>query len=268
MLITRIAPTPSGFLHPGNAVNFLLTSWLARQHGGRLLLRIDDLDAARVRPEYLDDVFRVVSWLGLEIHGGPSDVAEFRRDYSQTLRTEYYRDEVRRLPEVFACRCSRRELAGGGPYPGTCRLAGLELAAGRTALRATVPRPCPVPVGSRTVDVAAEMGDFVVWRRDDLPAYQLASVVDDRDLGVNAVVRGLDLFDSTAAQLFLAPLLGAQSFALADFRHHELVVDAAGRKLSKSAGQRAASIVGEVSLASIGEAARALAPEIGIRVPE
>lgn len=264
MLVTRIAPTPSGFLHPGNAVNFLLTSWLARAQRGRLLLRIDDMDAARVRSAYLDDIFRVVQWLGLQIDGGPGDVAEFARDYSMARRTDYYRAELDRL-DWYACACSRRDLAAGAHAEDCLRLR-LPLRTGRTAARVRVPPPCPVAVpGGATVDIARELGDFVVWRRDGLPAYQLASVVEDRDLGVNALVRGNDLLPSTAAQLFLAPALQAHAFAAADFRHHGLLVGPDGGKLSKSTGRQGHSMAGDAALlARIRERARGLAAEAGI----
>ncbi len=271
MLVTRIAPTPSGYLHPGNAVNFLLTAWLARQHAGRLLLRIDDMDAARVRQEYLADVFAVLEWLGIGVDEGPGDVAQFRREYSLLHRRHAYWEAIADLRsagvDIYACRCSRRDLAGhaAGYYPGTCHGADVQWRAGETSLRVSLPRPCRVAVDGRLVDVAGVMGDFVVWRRDDVPAYQLASVVEDRDLRVNAVVRGADLVPSTAAQLVLAPWLGADAFAGADFRHHGLVQGADGAKLSKSAGRQAQSIVGDAALlGSIRRQARELAATVGI----
>jgi glutamyl/glutaminyl-tRNA synthetase len=271
VLVTRLAPTPSGYLHPGNAVNFLLTHWLARQHDGRLLLRIDDLDAARVRTAYLDDIFRVLQWLGIAIDAGPSGVAQFQREFSLLHRTEAYRAAVTQLRDagahVYACHCSRRDLAGhaAGYYPGTCRTAGLPERPGETALRIAVPHPMVVDVAGERIDVAGVLGDFAVWRRDDVPAYQLASVVEDHDLGVNTIVRGRDLLASTGAQLVLAPLLGATGFLAADFRHHALITDPAGRKLSKSAGRRGASMVGDTALlGTIRAAAARLAPQIGI----
>lgn len=273
MLVTRIAPTPSGFLHPGNAVNFLLTAWLARATGGRLLLRIDDMDAGRVREAYIADIFRVLQWLGIECDGGPSGVAEFRRSYSTAHRVEVYRAELQRLLDAglgYACRCSRRDLAThpGDVYPGTCRPLGLPLVAQETAARLRVPQPCPVGVGRLRLDVAEVIGDAVLWRRDDLPAYQLASVVEDRDLGVNAVVRGMDLLPSTAFQVHLGQLLGAQRFAAADFRHHRLITGSDGRKLAKSAGSRGSSMVGDRELLGlIRQRARELAPEVGIDAP-
>ena len=110
---TRIAPTPSGYLHAGNAVNFLLTAELARLHGGSLLLRIDDLDAERARPEYLDDIFHSLEWLGIAWHEGPRDAADFQRNWSQRTRIGRYQvllDQLRRGGHLYACTCSRKEL--------------------------------------------------------------------------------------------------------------------------------------------------------------
>lgn len=239
MLISRIAPTPSGYLHLGNAVNFLLTQRMVRAHGGKLILRIDDMDAVRMRPEYLADVFWALDWLGISPDAGPRTpedfLAHFRADPTR-LRAELAAAD---LP-TYVCRCSRRELAArprGKADP--CLGADLSYEVGRTAIRIHVPRETCVPIpGSfgKVLDLQAELGDFVLWRRDDQPSYQLASVVADRDLGVNLVVRGEDLLASTAAQLYLAPALGADSFRRARFVHHPLVTDAAGQKLSKSAG--------------------------------
>lgn len=254
MLVTRIAPTPSGYLHEGNAVNFVLTAWLAAQHQGRLLLRVDDMDATRVRPEYLADVFRVLDWLDISIDEGPSGVDEFYRDYSMANRTEDFRKRLATISDngghLFACTCSRSALRSHDRYPGTCRTAGLNYEEGRSAIRIAAP---------------VAMGDFVVWRRDDLPSYQLASVVADADLGVTHVIRGADLAESTEAQVFLAPLAGAPSVAAIDFRQHGLLRAPDGSKLSKSAGRQGTSIVGdERARQRIMEIATALAPEIGV----
>lgn len=258
MLVTRIAPTPSGYLHLGNAVNFVLTAWLAAQHHGELLLRIDDMDSDRVRPEYLADIFHLIDWLDLPITDGPSSVEEFYRDYSMARNTEYFRARLATIAsnggELFACTCSRRSLVGHEKYPGTCRSSGQQYRVGGSALRIAAP---------------AELGDFVIWRRDDVPAYQLASVVADADLGVTHVIRGADLIWSTRAQQFLAPLAGAPSVGAIDFRHHPLVMAADGTKLSKSAGSQGESIVGDpASYARIMSSARSLAPALGIRPGE
>lgn len=236
--VSRIAPTPSGYLHIGNAANFLLT-WLAvRRRGGRLLLRIDDLDRERCRPEYVDDVFTALEWLGIEPDSGPSGPADFYAHYSQSERYDEYRNAMERMPQhgahLFACDCSRKRLAGERLYPGTCRDAGRELVPMQTAMRIAVPDNTVITVGREDVELDRTMGDFVLWRRDDIPAYQLVSVLEDKRSGVNLVVRGRDLFESSAAQLFLAPFLDAETFANATFVHHDLIRRPDGGKFSKS----------------------------------
>jgi glutamyl/glutaminyl-tRNA synthetase len=253
-LHTRLAPTPSGLLHLGNAWSFTLTWLAARVTGGTVRLRIDDLDAARVQDEYLDDVFASLQWLGLDRDAGPRDAREFKAFDSQRLRLETYHEAVRRqlIPggHVYACACSRAHIRAAGPrYPGTCRDLGTSLArfydespadmAG-CALRFRVP---PGPVAQREADggtswlhPSRDMGDFVVVRRDRAPAYQLASVVDDHAHGVNFVVRGQDLMPSTGAQLALAAALGWRDFGTVRFWHHPLILNDRNEKLSKSRG--------------------------------
>jgi glutamyl-tRNA synthetase len=238
-VITRIAPTPSGYLHLGNCVNFVLVDRMARAQAGRVVLRIDDLDAARYRPEYVDDIFRVLEWLDIAWHVGPRSREEFESDYAMRSRSEYYRAELGSMSpslETYACECSRADLHAAhalGCVRG-CADRDLALQPGRSALRVRVRQGTTVAVGDIRVDISAEVGDFVLWRRDDRPAYQLASVIEDRDLGVTDVIRGMDLLPSTAAQLLIAPALGAESLARASFHHHALVQDDAGHKLSKS----------------------------------
>lgn len=239
---TRYAPTPSGYLHLGNAWNMVLTWLLARSRGGSIHLRIDDLDAARLRGEYLEDVFASLEWLGLDWDTGPRDPKDFLAHHSQRLRLDRYRAALERLARaragygrmaVYACACSREQvrkaaLAAGTPgiYPGTCREKGLDLSAPETSLRM---RLAP--------DEAVEMGDFILRQKNGDPAYQLASVVDDEDLGINLVVRGRDLLPSTEAQRVIARRLGAAGFLAAEFLHHGLMVSGAGQeKLSKSGG--------------------------------
>jgi glutamyl/glutaminyl-tRNA synthetase len=239
MIRSRLAPTPSGFLHLGNAVNFIRTWLLVRKLGGSLKLRIDDLDSDRCRPEYIEDIFFQLDWLGLDWDEGPGGPDDFVRSYSQRLRLERYRQVVESLAErapVFACVCSRKEIRRGsaaGLYPGTCRGFRHRPAAPH-ALRIMVEANTAVPVGSHAVQLARVLGDFVIWRRDDLPAYQLASLVDDLDDRINLIVRGEDLRPSTAAQLFLAAGLERREFAQTNFIHHPLLPGNDGRKLSKS----------------------------------
>lgn len=227
-------------MHTGNAANALLVQWLARQAGGTVMLRIDDMDTARCRDAYLDDIIDLLSWLGIEWDAGPRTTAEFDRSWSTRHPTSRYRQELEaareRGLEAYACSCSRRDLAGPaqGGCPGGCRTAGLPLEAHRTSLRARIPPGTTVVVGNVTVDLATEHGDVVLWRRDDLPAYHLASIIEDRDAGITDVVRGADLLPSTALQVWLAPWFAAESVAVATYRHHPLLTAADGSKLSKS----------------------------------
>jgi glutamyl-tRNA synthetase len=229
-MITRFAPTPSGFLHTGNAANALLVAWLADQEAGTVTLRIDDVDATRARPEYVADVFHVLEWLGIDVAAVHSQ-SQRRDRYWAALEAGRSSGLV-----VYACTCSRSLLRGPAMdgCPAGCRTAHREHVSGVTALRVLVPAGTLVPVGEALVDVAATSGDFVVWRRDDLPAYHLTSVVDDHDLGVTHIVRGSDLLESTAAQLFLAKGLGLDVMDRATVLHHDLIRDSTGAKLSKS----------------------------------
>jgi glutamyl-tRNA synthetase len=239
-VISRIAPTPSGFLHRGNAANALLVAWLAWSEAGQVALRVDDLDSSRTRPEYVDDIFAVLSWLGIDWQTGPQDRSELQGQWSARLRLSRYRSVLDAaigagLP-VYACACSRSVQHGpaSGGCAGGCARQGIPWEPGRSALRLQVPLGTTITVGDRSVDVAADLGDFVIWRRDDLPAYHLASVVDDLDLGVTDIVRGVDLLPSTAAQIHLARSIGAGAVAHARYWHHGLVAGTDGGKLSKS----------------------------------
>lgn len=245
VLVTRIAPTPSGYLHVGNAVNAVLTSWLARSEGGRLLLRIDDFDTGRARPEYLADIFETLDWLGIDVDEGPRDAGEFATTWSMATRTEQFRAALAALrrdhPDlVFICRCSRRQLSPQGRCVAGCPSARRPLVPGASAVRLRVPEGVTALLRGRPeLHHPVPAGDHVIWRRDDLPAYQLGSVVADVALGVTALVRGTDLLDSSALQVHLARLLDLPAFADSDFRHHGLLTDAAGHKLAKSAGAQA-----------------------------
>lgn len=238
-LRSRLAPTPSGFLHIGNGVNFVITWLLVRRAGGSLRLRIDDADSERCRREYVEDIFRQLDWLGLDWDEGPVGVEDFLRNHSQRLRRECYRAVMTRLRErghAYACACSRRELrarAGSAVYPGFCRRKNLA-DDGQAAIRLLVPEGTLIQVQGRDLPLATMMGDFVLWRRDDRPAYQLTSLADDLADRINCIVRGEDLLASTAAQLYMARCLGEAEFSCVSFLHHELLASAAGDKLSKS----------------------------------
>jgi len=234
---SRIAPTPSGLLHLGNAVNFILTWLMVRMQGGVLRLRIDDADCFRSRPEYFEDIFRQLDWLGITWDEGPTGPDDFQLRFSQQLRLERYREFLAQLtPHLYLCGCSRREireLAENGVYPGFCRERNVEDDA-ETAIRVLVPEGSVFLVEGKEVPLCKTMGDFVLWRKENLPAYQLVSLVDDIDDRINLIVRGHDLLVSTAAQLFLAGLHGDNLFAETVFVHHPLVQGEDGKKLSKS----------------------------------
>lgn len=242
----RLAPTPSGFLHKGNAFNFLLNWLYARRLGAKVLLRIDDLDTARSRPEYVEDIFETLHWLGLDWDVGPKNAKDFQQNGSQALRLPNYQKQLDYLVEkdvVFACECTRKSLQDvgfRGAYPNICAEKQLPLTAD-LPWRIRVPKGTIVKVqdqkaGLLAVDLSAEMGSFVIKTREGIPAYQLASLCDDIEFGVTHVIRGQDLLPSTAAQLYLAKLLGFDIFQNTQWFHHPLITDIKGDKLAKSAG--------------------------------
>ncbi|MEL6731316.1 MAG: glutamate--tRNA ligase family protein [Bacteroidota bacterium] len=245
--ISRLAPTPSGFLHIGNALNFILTWVLTRKAGGELWLRIDDLDEIRSRTAYIEDIFRTLDWLGIDWDKGPFSVGEHIQSHRQSQRIERYLTAIGKLNQnshTFACDCSRKMILAAHPqglYTGVCYEKGLTYAQGHTSFRMKTMYAQLVTwqdgwQGKRSVNLHAQMRDFVIRRKDGIPAYQIASLVDDLEMGVNLIVRGKDLILSTAAQLFLADQLRTPSFAQIDFYHHPLLTDAQGKKLSKSEG--------------------------------
>lgn len=244
-MITRLAPTPSGYLHQGNAFNFLLNWLAARQQGGKVLLRVDDLDSPRAKPEYVQDIFDTLHWLGIDWDLGPSSPAELANTWSQTHRLPLYHELLELLQtsgHLFACDCSRKTLAAvGGTYPGTCLHKNIPFHQPDVAWRVRVPADEVITfrdgwLGEVNVALGAEGGSFVVRRRDGIPAYQIASLADDVHFGVDTIIRGEDLLSSTASQLHLARLLGLENFLQNSFYHHKLIKDGSGAKLSKSAG--------------------------------
>jgi len=267
--ITRIAPTPSGFLHQGNAVNFALISVLASRWGAEVALRIDDMDSTRARPEFVDDIFATLDWLGISWSRGPQDRAEFERDSSMAGRTAYYRSQLDLLRaaglQVFACSCSRADLAasGGLRCAGSCVSADLELETDRTALRLRIPDGVVVQMSGTDIDLSAVHGDVVLWRRDGLPAYHFVTVIEDRDLGVTDIVRGSDLLESSALHAWLAPYLGASNVAEANYVHHGLIADDDGHKLSKSRLEAGPLARTATERAQVLEIAEQLASDVG-----
>ena len=246
-LRTRIAPTPSGYLHLGNAWSFVLTWLAARSQDGFIHLRIDDLDAARARDEYVEDIFATLDWLGLDWDSGPRSAEEFKLAFSQRQRISRYRavlEKIRFERDIYACACSREQIrrdaeaVGVVVYPGTCREKGLSLDDAEHAWRYRVPAKGVAARDElgRAFDLYPnrDMGDFVLRQKNGDPSYQLASVTDDEDLNINFIVRGLDLMPSTGAQLSLSRALSWEKLPQARFWHHSLIVDDAGGKLSKS----------------------------------
>ncbi|HTW37673.1 MAG TPA: tRNA glutamyl-Q(34) synthetase GluQRS [Steroidobacteraceae bacterium] len=224
----RFAPTPSGKLHLGSLVAALGSFLDARQRGGRWLMRIEDLDAPRVVAGSAEEILRLLEAFGLLWDGAV---------VRQSERTELYHEALASLLSrglTFACSCSRRAHAGvGGRYPGTCRNGPTR--PGPTAVRFRVDDGASVcfddRIQGRCEFRLGALGDVVVRRRDGLPAYQLAVVVDDAAQGVTDVVRGADLLSSTGWQIALARALGLPAVTYA---HLPLVVEPDGRKLAKS----------------------------------
>ncbi|MDN4066963.1 tRNA glutamyl-Q(34) synthetase GluQRS [Paenibacillus vini] len=250
----RFAPTPSGDMHLGNA-KIALLSWLQmRAAGGVFILRVEDIDIQRSKPEITERILEDLRWLGLDWDEGPgTDPAG--GPYWQSQRGSYYEEALRKLQEagrLYPCYCSRAELlavAGaphglsseGAPYPGTCRSLSLEERQEREARKTPSLRfaignepvrfldgifgPQSFPPGSG--------GDFVVRRADGMYSYQLAVTVDDALMGITDVLRGGDLLDSTSRQLELYTALGYTPPA---FAHAPLLLGEDGRRLAKRHG--------------------------------
>ncbi len=238
---TRIAPTPSGFLHLGNILSFTITTSLAQKTGAKILLRIDDLDQARVNDQYVQDIFDTLNFLEIKWDEGPRDAKDFEENWSQLHRMEKYRATLGQLAangHVYACVCSRRQLAEGETC--VCRDKHLPLDTENASWRFITSNDL-ISVKDYNGQITqahlpADMQNFVVRKKDGFPAYQLTSVVDDLFYGVDLIVRGEDLWPSTLAQLMLAKALGGNNFGDIAFYHHPLLMETSGKKLSKSAG--------------------------------
>jgi glutamyl-Q tRNA(Asp) synthetase len=245
--LTRFAPSPTGYLHLGHAVNAVFVWGVARALGGRVLLRLEDHDRGRCRAAYETALLEDLEWLGLEpdlggaegLRGGPSA-------YRQSDCEPLYRTELARLAArhpVYACACSRKTLAtevdapGGTeiPYPGRCRDRGLAAGPGRGVRVALGPgeeRFDDALLGEQRQEPAAQCGDLLLRDRLGQWTYQFAVTVDDYRQGVDLVVRGADLLASTGRQIRLARLLGRVGAPV--FLHHPLLLKPSGEKLSKA----------------------------------
>jgi len=244
---TRIAPTPSGYLHLGNAYSFLLTKALAKKHGAKILLRIDDLDRDRYRPEYVEDIFATLDFLEIKIDQGPKNSKEMESTWSQVHRLPIYTESLAQLEQsklTFSCTCTRSQILQIDPrgiYLGQCLDRRMPLNKHESAWRintldADFLDYIAYPATPKSALIPEEASCYVVRKKDLLPAYQLSSLLDDLHFGVDLIVRGQDLFPSTLAQLDLARILGKEEFAKTTFYHHPLLKGPDQSKLSKSAG--------------------------------
>lgn len=241
--IGRLAPSPTGLLHLGHAATFWTAYQRAREHHGTLLFRNEDLDPQRSKPEYVDAMIEDLAWLGIE--WAPPIIV-------QSQRIALYREAFERLPTagfVYPCTCSRRELAqmvqaphedaDDEPlYNGHCR----PLAeASSTVIEPGINYRFRVPdgetirftdrnLGPQNFIAGLDFGDFLIWRKDGLPSYQLACVVDDADMQITEVVRGADLLKSTARQILLQRALNLRSPV---YFHTQLLRDDQGIRLAK-----------------------------------
>ncbi|MFT5081771.1 MAG: glutamyl-tRNA synthetase [Planctomycetota bacterium] len=247
----RLAPSPTGRMHIGHARSFLLAWWSVRSQGGELLLRIEDLEPDRARQEWADGILEDLRWIGLDWDG------EVVMQSEQMQHSFQARDRLIQSGHAYACVCSRKEVreAASAPheglartrgevnYPGTCRgmypsLEDAEQQTGRkAALRFRVPDK-PVRVvdgihGELDFHLPDHGGDFVIQRRDGLPAYQLGVAVDDARSGINEVLRGDDLLVSAARQQLIYEAL---ELACPAWIHVPLVVDPDGGRLAKRSG--------------------------------
>jgi len=257
----RLAPSPTGYLHVGHAGTFWMAFQRARASVGTLVMRMEDLDPERSRTAYAEAALEDLRWLGIEWQEGPDLGGPFA-PYAQSERSAFYYEAWQRLLRggfLYPCRCSRKDLeaalaaphegtAGAGEdqdaldsepiYPGICRnnpiVSGPEAGEGFN-WRFRVPDGEAIEfedlnLGAQRFVAGVDFGDFVVWRRDASPSYQLACVADDAAMGITEVVRGADLLKSTARQILLNRALGFENPA---WFHCRLAVDADGRRLAK-----------------------------------
>lgn len=257
-MLTRYAPSPTGHLHLGHVVNAIYAWGMARAAGGRVLLRMEDHDRIRCRPEYEASILEDLEWLGFEPDGGRHPLVR------QSDRESVYRealDRLRSAHHVYACECSRKHIAGER-YAGYCRDRGLDDRPGRglrVRMDAGVERFDDLLLGATEQTPARQCGDLLLRDRDGHWTYQFAVTVDDMAQGITVVIRGGDLAASTGRQLRLRRMLGG--IDRPRFAHHPLILKSSGEKLSKSAvdtGVRELRCAGVNAQAVIGRAAAAV----------
>ena len=247
----RLAPSPTGLLHVGHARTFWIAAQRASEHRGTLILRNEDLDPQRCRRELVDAMYEDLRWLSIQWSEGP-DCGGPYAPYSQSERREFYVDAWRTLRDtgaIYPCTCSRKDVAQAAAapnngvddeplYPGTCRqrtdASNFSTPEG-VNWRFRIPEGQEIAfddehLGPQRYIAGQDFGDFLIWRRDDVPAYQLAVVVDDAAMRVTEVVRGADLLKSTARQLLIYRALGLQT---PQHYHCDLVRDESGVRLAK-----------------------------------
>jgi len=245
----RLAPSPTGLLHLGHARTFWIAQERARARGGTLILRNEDIDSTRFKLEFVSQMIEDLRWFGLEWSEGP-DCGGPCAPYNQSERMSFYRAALEQLRTggfIYPCTCSRKDIreATRAPhaneddepiYPGTCRERTIsECGDQKFSWRFRVPDGATVlfvdrNYGGQKFVAGRDFGDFVVWRHDGVPAYQLACVADDAAMGITEVVRGADLLVSTARQILLYRALGLPP---PEFFHCELLCDESGRRLAK-----------------------------------
>jgi glutamyl-tRNA synthetase len=247
----RLAPSPTGLLHVGHARTFWIAAQRATEHAGTLILRNEDLDPQRCRPEFAQTMLEDLRWLGIQWNEGP-DCGGPYGPYLQSQRRDFYLSAWRKLRDggfIYPCTCSRKDVAQSAAapnnevddepiYPGKCR-ARTDATAFSSPIgvnwRFRVPDMESVGftdlhLGAHEYIAGGHFGDFLVWRRDDVPAYQLAVVVDDYAMKITEVVRGADLLKSTARQILL---FRALSLPAPQYYHCDLVRDQLGVRLAK-----------------------------------
>jgi len=254
MTTGRLAPTPSGFLHLGNARSFLLAWLWARSQDGRVVMRIEDIDLPRCKREFREEALRDLEWLGLDWDEGPH-AGDDIGPYDQSTRFEHYRralDKLIQAGKAYPCVCSRKDIEEatraphgdeGAVYPGTCRgrfatfAEAAEFAKSPPALRYAfddTPISFHDEIQGPITIKPRDLGDFVLWRKDGLPSYQLAVTCDDAAMGITQVLRGRDLLQSTARQLALYKALALP--APKQWAHVPLMLAQDKRRLAKRDG--------------------------------